>query len=65
MNIKYPKGEIVWVSYYNTEHELQYIITSKPVRDFYFIYKYENGDFKKLGRSKSPVELEEKFIAQR
>lgn len=62
MSIQYPKGEIVWVAYYNSKKELQYIITSKPTRDFYFIYKYENRDFKKLSRSKSPAELEEKFI---
>ena len=33
--MKYPKGEIVWTGYYNINHELMFIVTSKPIRDFY------------------------------
>lgn len=58
---KYPKGERVWVGYYNTSHELKFIVTSKESRDFYFLYELVGGVFRKLGRSRSPKELEEKF----
>jgi hypothetical protein len=58
---KYPKSERVWVGYYNQAHELKFIITSKELRDFYYLYELVDGEFRKLGRSKSPKELEEKF----
>lgn len=59
--MKYPKGETVWVSYYNSKKELLFIMTSKPIRDFYFLYEVVDGEFKKLGKAKNPTELEEKF----
>lgn len=59
--MKYPKGEIVWVSYYNTKGELRFIMTSKQARDFYFLYEVIDGEFKKLGKSNNPTKLEEKF----
>ena len=55
------KGERVWVGYYNTDHELVFILTSKQPRDYYFLYELVNGKLKRLGRAKSPTELEEKF----
>lgn len=59
---KYPRGEHVWVGYYNHAHELKFIITSKEAsRDFYYLYELIDGVFRKLGRSRSPKELEEKF----
>lgn len=59
---KYPKGEQVWVSYYNADNELVFILTSKEsTRDCYFLYELVNGAFKKLGKDKSPKELERKF----
>lgn len=58
---KCPKGERVWVGCYNQTHELKFIITSKEPRDFYYLYELVDGEFRKLGRSKSPKELEEKF----
>lgn len=57
----YPRGEQVWTGYYNSSHELLFIVTSKPTRDFYFLYEVVDGAFKKLGKAKSPLELEEKF----
>lgn len=59
--MKYPKGEIVWVSYYSTTGELKFIITSKQTRDFYYLYEVTDGEFKKLGKASSPIKLEEKF----
>lgn len=58
---KYPKGERVWVGYYSQTYEPKFIITSKENRDFYFLYELVDGEFHKLGRSRSPKELEEKF----
>jgi len=60
--IKYPKGEKVWVGYYDTQKNLRFIMTSKENnRDFYFLYELVNGEFKKLGKARSPKELEDKF----
>lgn len=56
-----PKGERVWVNYYSGGHELMFIMTSKEARDFYFLYELVDGKFKKLGKARSPNELEEKF----
>lgn len=62
----YPKGEHVWVGYYTDMHELMFIITSKESsRDYYFLYEYANGKFQKLGKSRSPKELEEKFEVEK
>lgn len=62
MTIQYPKGEIVWVNYHNKEGESSFIITSKPDRDYYFLYEVnQDGSVKKLGKAKTPPELEKKF----
>lgn len=61
-NIKYPKGEKVWVSYYDSTHTLRYIITTKDkYYEYYYLYEVIKGEFKKLGRAKVPTELEKKF----
>lgn len=60
MSIKYPKGEIVWCRYCR-DGELLFAMTSKPARDFYYLYKREGDGMKKLGRSKDPRELEKKY----
>lgn len=59
--LTYPKGERIWVGYYSRDHELLFIMTSKESRDYYFLYELIDGKFKKLGRAKSPKELEERF----
>ena len=62
MNIVAPKGEIVWVRYCNTGGEPVCIITSKPARDFYFLYDVKpDGSLQKVGKARSPTELEDKF----
>lgn len=63
---KYPKGERVWVGYYNAQHELLFILTSKESsRDYFFLYELVDGTFKKLGRARSPKELEAKFDVEK
>lgn len=57
-----PKGERVWVGYYSKDHALMFILTSKGLsRDYYYLYEMAGGSFKKLGRARSPKELEVKF----
>ena len=62
MNVRYPKGETVWVTYHSSGGSPALFITSKPARDFYYLYEVlQDGAVKKLGRAKTPVELEEKY----
>lgn len=58
---KYPRGETVWTNYYTSTGDLMFILTAKPQREAYYLYTLVDNQFKKLGRSKSPIELEEKF----
>ena len=62
---KYPKGEKVWRRYYNSNRELKFIITSKSTRDAYFLYELVDGEFKKLGKAKTPPELVEKYDVEK
>ena len=61
MSIRCPKGETVCTSYYDSCKELLFVITSKPAWDYYVLYEVVEGEFKRLGKAKSPAELEEKF----
>ena len=56
-----PKTERIWVKRATSKGEIYYI-TSKENRDFYFLYKEENGKAVKIGKAKSPLELENKYI---
>lgn len=38
-----------------------FILTSKESREFYFLYELVDGEFKKLGKARTPKELEDKF----
>lgn len=60
--LQYPKGERVWVEYYNQKKELRYIVTAKQTREYFYVYELVNGAFVKLGRDKNPLALEEKYI---
>lgn len=63
--IKYPKGEIVWVNYANKNGKIIFILTSKPSREYYFLYEVlEDGSLNKLGKAKEPPELEEKYCVK-
>lgn len=57
-----PKGEIGWTGYYTKDHVLKYILTSKNDRSVYFLYEVEGAECKRLGRGRSPAELEEKYV---
>lgn len=61
--IKYPKNEIRWVSYRTSKGVTTHVLTSKQARDFYFLYEVqEDGTLKKLGKARTPTELEQKYI---
>lgn len=65
-NIKYPKNELVWFHYYNKNHIFMFLSTSNQSRDWYYLYEFVDGKLNKLGKGKSPTELENKFnIEQR
>ena len=60
--LKYPKGERGWVSYYDPDGQLLFIMTSKEHdRNWYFLYKIEDGKMVKLGKAHTPPELEERY----
>ena len=60
--IKLPKNERSWVIYKNALGEKRFILTGTPARDKYILYLIEaNGRLTKLGDSKSPMDLEERF----
>lgn len=60
--IKCPKGERFWMCYYDKKDTLRFFITSKETsRDFYFLYEVSGVSVKKLGKARSPKDLEEKY----
>lgn len=60
-NIKYPKNEDRWFHYFTSKHILMFLMTSNHSRDWYYLYEFVDGKFVKLGKGKSPTELEDRF----
>lgn len=58
-----PKTERIWLKRITAKGDVYYI-TSKNTRDYYFLYKMENDKAVKLGKAKSPLELENKYIGE-
>lgn len=56
------KNEIRWVSAYDPQYNLKYIITSNKDKDMFYIY---DKNYKKLGRDRSPLALERKFFGDK
>lgn len=61
MAVQDPKGEIVWVRYFDLCGCPKFLLTSKPSREYYLLYKIDGDKLIKLGRAKTPIELEEKY----
>lgn len=57
----FPKGERIWTAYYGKRGELLFLLTSKESREYYFLYEYTGTEYKRLGKSKTPPELEQRF----
>lgn len=55
------KSEHIWTKIVINTNNVYYI-TSKNIGDYYFLYKLNGDKAVKLGKAKSPLELEEKFI---
>ena len=53
-----PKGEIVWVRGCNSDGTLRYVITSNKMRDQYFLYTQNNGEWGKTAKARSPSAFE-------
>lgn len=61
MAYKVPKGERIWVRYFDSEHNERFILTSKELRDCYFLYRVLDSKLEKLGKAATPDVLEKKF----
>lgn len=62
MVIGIPKTERIWVQRTTEDGTVYYITSKENDRTYYFLYKMENGKAVKLGKAKSPLDLESKFI---
>lgn len=58
---KIPSSEIGWTDYFDRNHKLLFIVTSKETRDYYILYEVLENGFRRLGKAPSPIALEEKF----
>lgn len=58
-----PNDEIVWETY-RRDGKDRYIVTSKKIRDYYFLYEVSPAGYNKLGKAKTPPELYEKYIKE-
>ena len=61
--LNYPKNEQAETSYYNKNHELRFVLTSKPMRSSWVLYEYDatSDSLIKQGEGSSPPDVEEKF----
>ena len=59
--VKYPKGEDVCVTCYDRSGRAMFLITSKPLVGYFFLYEFTGDGLVKLGKGQSPLELEERF----
>lgn len=65
IEIKYPKNEIAWCSYYRRDGTPAFLITSKPTRDYYVLYKVTgDGICERVKRAKTPTELDAAATAE-
>ena len=56
-----PRGEHAYTGYYNRKGEKLFVITAKESRDYYYLYAVSGDVYTKLGKSKNPLELVEKY----
>ncbi len=57
----YPKGEEACTVYADRNHNELFLLTRKPLTGFYTLYEIRGDGLFRLGKSSSPIELEEKF----
>lgn len=56
-----PKNEYIWLVGYVKGGVPEYFITSKLVRDAYYLYGIDGDNYERLYKGDSPLEIEEKF----
>lgn len=56
-----PRTERIWTEYRTSGQEIFYITSKENNRDTFFLYRIDGGAAVKLGKSKSPAELEKKI----
>ena len=59
--IKYPKGEDVCVTCCDRGGDPLFLITTKPLTGYFFLYEFTADGLVKRGKGQSPLELEEKY----
>lgn len=57
-----PPSETLWVTYKTIDGDIYYTTSKTNNRDYYYLYKLIDGKAVKLGKSRNPSELEEKYI---
>lgn len=57
-----PKTETIWVTYTSEKGEVYHTTAKTNNRDYYYLYKMVDGKAQKLGRARTPTELEKKFL---
>lgn len=57
-----PPSEKLRVTYKTVDGDIYYITSKTNNRDYYYLYKLADGKAVKLGKSRNPSELEDKYI---
>lgn len=57
-----PSSEVVWVKRLTTKGDVYYITSKEFDTSNYFIYKMDGEKAVKLGKAKSPLILEDKYV---
>lgn len=57
-----PRTEHIWLTNTTASGEVFYITSKENSRDTYYIYRKTDSGVEKLGKGKSPPELEKKYI---
>lgn len=58
-----PESERIWVEETSENGTVYYITAKVNDRSLYYLYKDDDGKAVKLGKARSPTELEEKYIS--
>lgn len=56
-----PKNEYIWMIGFTKGRIPEYFITSKSIRDVYYLYGVNGNNYERLYKGESPLEMEEKF----
>lgn len=59
-----PKTERIWVQRTTGDGSVYYITSKENDRSYYFLYKMDGDKAVKLGKAKSPLDMESKYIVK-